>query len=240
MTKEKNEQGFDVSTSSPHPIGEILTEHLLRSNAPLPVAYRKHRAEEASNKPWSPQTAQFSLYAPGINSPAGQHPYKQGTLMDVYRWMNSVNMMKLTNELRAIEDEKKQKLYKASHLPVATFSGTFAYRNQQGLLQHSGLLCFDFDHLGGKENLWRVRNLLEHDGYFDTMLLFTSPRGDGVKWVTHIDLERGSHEKWYRAIRNYLWRTYGLEADSAPANVASACFLCWDANMMVHPSLGLF
>ncbi len=185
-------------------------------------------------------TPTFSLFIPGINKPAGQHPYRQGTLIDVYRWMNSMRMMELTRELRNITDEKQQKAFKAEHLPYATFSGTFTYRNQKGLIQHSGLLCFDFDHLGGKENLWKVRHQLEQDPYFETMLMFTSPRGDGVKWVTHIDLSRGSHEKWYRAVRNYLLQTYGLEADSAPANVASACFLCWDADMVINPIYQLF
>ncbi|RGW45134.1 hypothetical protein DWV76_01035 [Segatella copri] len=184
--------------------------------------------------------ARFSLFAAGINKPSSQRPYKQGTLEDVYCWMNSMKMMQLTEQLRGIKDEKEQKLFKASFLPFATFSGIFAYRNQNGLLQHSGLLCFDFDHLGGNENLWKARHLLEQDRYFETMLMFTSPRGDGVKWVTHIDLSRGSHEKWYRAVRNYLLQTYGLEADSAPANVASACFLCWDANMVINPSFQFF
>ena len=93
--------------------------------------------------------AHFSLFAAGINKPSSQRPYKQGTLKDVYCWMNSMKMMQLTEQLRGIKDEKEQKLFKASFLPFATFSGTFAYRNQNGLLQHSGLLCFDFDHLGG-------------------------------------------------------------------------------------------
>lgn len=190
---------------------------------------------------WSPQTAHFSLFAAGINKAGSQKPYKQeGTLEDVYRWMNSMKMMQLTKQLRSITDEKEQKAFKASHLPFATFSGTFSYRNQQGLLKHSELLCFDFDHFGGKDSLWKARKQLENDPYFDTMLMFTSPRGDGVKWVTHIDLSRGPHEKWYRAVSNYLRQTYGLEADKAPANVASACFLCWDADMIINPSLNLF
>lgn len=111
--------------------------------------------------------ARFSLFAAGINKPSSQRPYKQGTLKDVYCWMNSMKMIKLTEQLRGIKDEKEQKLFKASFLPFATFSGTFAYRNQNGLLQHSGLLCFDFDHLGGNENLWKARHLLEQDRYFE-------------------------------------------------------------------------
>ena len=34
----------------------------------------------------------FSLFAPGINTPKGQRPYKQGTFMDVYQWMNSTTV----------------------------------------------------------------------------------------------------------------------------------------------------
>lgn len=183
---------------------------------------------------------QFSLYGAGINTPGGQKPAKQGTLKDVYDWMTSVKMMKLTEELRSIKDEKMQKAFKAEKLPFVTFSGTFCYRNAKGLIQHSSLQCFDFDHLGGKEQVWRVREILKSDPYFETELLFTSPRADGVKWVTQIDLSRGSHELWYGAIRNYLLKTYNLEADPSPSNVASACFLCHDANLIINPLIAPF
>lgn len=62
-------------------------------------------------------TAHFSLFAAGINKPSSQRPYKQGTLKDVYCWMNSMKMMQLTEQLRGIKDEKEQKLFKASFLP---------------------------------------------------------------------------------------------------------------------------
>ncbi len=179
----------------------------------------------------------FSLYGAGINTPQGQKPVKQGTLKDVYAWMNSMHMMELTHELRSIKDEKAQKAFKAERLPFATFSGQFRYRNAQGLIEHSGLQCFDIDHLANKDEVWRVRKLLEADEYFDTELMFTSPRGNGVKWVTHIDLSRGTHEQWYAAIREHLRRAYGIEADPMPANVASACFLCWDANVIINPQV---
>ena len=184
--------------------------------------------------------ARFSLYEAGINTPQGQKPAMQGTLKDVYDWMNSMNMMELTRELRSIEDEKAQKVFKAEKLPFVTFSGQFSYRNAQGLIQHSELQCFDIDHLANKEEVWRVRKLLEADEFFDTELMFTSPRGNGVKWVTHIDLTRGTHEQWYAAIREHLRRAYGIEADPMPANVASACFLCFDANMIINPIIAPF
>lgn len=194
--------------------------------------------EEAT---WSPLNARFSLFAPGINKATGQRPYlKEANLYDVYRWMNSMKMKEITEQLRGVKDEKRQKAFKAEHLPFATFSGTFEYRNTKGLIRHSQMVCLDFDHLGGKENIWKVRETLENDPTFETLLMFTSPRGDGVKWVTHIDLSRGSHEMWYRAICNYLYQKYGLEADKAPANVASACFLCWDANLVINKMFNLF
>ena len=183
---------------------------------------------------FSPLTARISLFAPGIARASGQRPYKQGTLLDVYRWMNSMKMKEITDQLRGIKDEKQQKAFKAEHLPFA-----FEYRNAKGLIQHSQMVCLDFDHLGGKDNIWKVRETLENDPTFETLLMFTSPRGDGVKWVTHIDLSRGPHEMWYRAICNYLFQQYGLEADKAPANVASACFLCWDANLVINKMFNL-
>ncbi len=195
---------------------------------------------EKVSEEWSPKTAQFSLYAAGISKREGQHPYRHGTLRDVYLWMNSMKMMQITRELRDIKDKERQKEFKRDRLPFATFSGTFSYRNQEGLIRHSGLICFDFDHLGGKEKVWQARKMLEKDPYFETMLMFTSPRGDGVKWVTHVDLDRGDHKKWCTAISRYLLLTYGLEADASPTNVASSCFLCWDANVVIHPSFGLF
>lgn len=184
--------------------------------------------------------AVVSLFGAGINSPNGQKPAKQGTLLDVYNWMTSMRLMNLTHELRAIEDEKAQKAFKVGKLPFVTFSGQFSYRNAKGLITHSGLQCFDIDHLANKDEVWRVRKQLETDNFFETELMFTSPRGNGVKWVTHIDLTRGTHEQWYAAIREHLRRAYGIEADPMPASVASSCFLCWDANLVINPKIIAF
>jgi len=181
------------------------------------------------NKEMSGNTkAMFSLYKAGITRSESQRPCKHGTILDVLEWMNTPRLIHLTEQLRSISDEKEQKQFKTDRLPFVTFSGTFSYRNEQGLLQHSGLICFDVDHLSSDEEVSRVKSLLRSDSHFSTELLFTSPRGKGVKWVIRIDLSRATHEEWYRAIANYLLYTYNIKVDPAPKSVASACFLCHD------------
>ena len=65
--------------------------------------------EEAT---WSPLNARFSLFAPGINKATGQRPYlKEANLYDVSRWMNSMKMKKITEQLRGVKDEKRQKAF---------------------------------------------------------------------------------------------------------------------------------
>lgn len=182
----------------------------------------------------------FSLFGAGINTPKGQIPHKQGTLKDVYDWMISPKLMQLTHELRGITDEKKQKEFKAASLPYAVFACTCSYRSERHVLQLSGLLCIDIDHLRDIHEVWRVRTLLEKDPYFTTELMFTSPRGLGVKWVTHIDLDRATYEIWYKCICNYIKQAYGIEVDPAPKSVVSACFLCADANLIINPLIAPF
>lgn len=183
----------------------------------------------------------FSLFGAGINKPSGLVPHiREATLRDVYQWMNTMRMKELTDKLRSIGDERERRLFKASRLPFATFSGTFSRRCAEGLISHSSLLCFDFDHLGDSHEVMRVKLLLVADPYFETRMAFTSPSGDGLKWITQVDLGRGTHEQWYRAIRNYLQQQYGLSADPAPSSVVSACFLCFDANVMVGEDIAAF
>lgn len=177
----------------------------------------------------------FSMFGAGITSPNGQVPKMQGSLLDVYTWMNSPRLLQLTHELRRITNEEEQKNFKKEKLPYVTFAGQFRYRNAEGLIQLSGLGCFDFDNLTGKGDVEEVRRVLMNDSFFETELMFTSPRGNGVKWVTHFDLSRGDYAKWYIAVSNYLHTTYGLEADPLPKNIASACFLCFDSNLVINP-----
>lgn len=105
-------------------------------------------------------------------------PYKQISLLDTWRYITGRYARRRTEELRLIRDPKRARMFKAEKFDYCTFSGTFSVRREDKLLNHSRLLCLDFDHLPDVEELFRK---LLQDEYFETMLLFRSPSGDGLK-----------------------------------------------------------
>jgi len=82
--------------------------------------------------------------------------------------------------------------------------------------------------------------LLVDEPLFDTLLLFRSPSGQGLKWFVHIDLTRCDHRTWFMALRNYLMATYHLsekQVDGACANVSRACYLPHDPEAFLRTDL---
>ena len=160
------------------------------------------------------------------------------TLAEVYNFITLDDRTLVnTRKLRAIDDVKARKKFKAENFCFACFSGTFSYRKDDCLVKHSGLICIDFDHIGKRQQLIETRQKLIADEYFTTQLLFTSPSGDGLKWVVDIDLAKCDHRTWFRAIANYLRATYSLEADSQCVNVSRSCFLPHDGSCYVNPNI---
>ena len=159
-------------------------------------------------------------------------PSKSFTLPDAYRYIIGDTAKERTRKLRSFADAKQSRMFKAANFDYCTFSGTFAARTDKALISHSGLLCVDFDHL---QNLDSLRSNLLRDEYFDTQLLFRSPSGDGLKWVVGIDISVIPHSDYFRAVANYLFRTYGVEADKSGRDVSRACFLPHDPECFINP-----
>ena len=173
----------------------------------------------------------FSFFkAPITNT----QPYKNITLFDAYNYITGEYALKRTSTLRSFNDSKRARNYKAAHFDYCTFSGTFTVRNDKALVEHSGLLCLDFDHLQNVESLFD--KLLE-DQYFDTQLLFRSPSGDGLKWIVPINTAEMPHQDYFRAVANYVRATYGIEVDKSGKDISRACFLPFDSKAYINPNL---
>jgi len=152
-------------------------------------------------------------------------------LHQVFELITSDKYKRITEDLRAITDVKEARKFKANRFDYVTFSGTFEKRNDSNLLKHSNLLTIDFDHL---DNLQELKTQLLNDEYFETEMLFTSPSGDGLKWIIRIDILEVSHSEYFIAVANYFKQTYNIEVDQSGKDVSRACFLPYDPTAFLH------
>ena len=184
---------------------------------------------EATNNLTDRSLQKFSYFKAPIKNTT---PLDTITLFDMYTFIRDVTFAHKTEELRAIADKKEAKQYKAANFDYVTFSGTFSKREDKSLIKHSGLMTIDLDELS---NLEEVKQQLLNDEYFETELLFTSPSGDGLKWIVSIDLMKATHLEYFRGIENYLLTTYNLKVDKSGKDISRACFVPHDRNCYINP-----
>lgn len=188
-----------------------------------------HQQSISPMKTSSNKTALFSFFPAPIKNTI---PVLKMTLADAYEYITGPTAVSRTRELRSKTNIKEARKFKSEKFDYCTFSGIFSKRSDQALVQHSGLLCLDFDHL---KNLEEVRQQLLNDDYFETQLLFVSPSGDGLKWIIEIDLSQTTHADYFRAVANYLKQTYNVDVDQSGKDISRACFLPYDPDCYINP-----
>lgn len=161
-------------------------------------------------------------------------PLRTVNLIQVYQAIRSHYYETVIRQLRAISDKEAQRRFKAKNLDYITPSGVFYYDNDESLISHSGILCMDLDDIEDVEDL---KQKLIDDIHFDTLLLFVSPCGHGLKWFIAIDLDVCNHKTWFTSVRNYLMATYGLtdkQVDKSCSNVSKACYMSYDPDAYIN------
>ena len=184
----------------------------------------------------------FSIFRRPISN---KYPYQVVNLIDVFNYIISDYAKDRTREYRGIKIDKYRRQFKADKFDYCTFSGIFSIRADKAIIQHSGYICLDFDHLKDVEATFRQ---LKEDQYFDTLLLFRSPSGDGIKWVisfTDSYFRYGNdgeslgeyQERFFISLYNYIFNHYDVEVDKHCRNLSRACFLPHDPDAFLNPSL---
>ncbi len=145
------------------------------------------------------------------------YPLGEIDLSRAYEWIKH-NYQSETEQVRTNPS------LKAKILPYITPSGMFKTRNNNDLLQYSGIICIDLDHCD-----IRLKDTLSEDNFLNPALIFISPSGTGLKvFIAIKNATIEDHLKYFAAISQYLLNTYELDADKACKDVARACFLCHD------------
>lgn len=164
------------------------------------------------------------------------HPYKDALLTEIYDYIRGPEAQRQTAALRAEADEKKQSQMKLETLKYCTPFGTFSYRNEKGLVARSGMMVVDMDDVGDDERLASLREALKSDPRFVTELLFTSPRGHGLKWFIRVgDMDGMALKDYFRRVSRYLQFEYGVIIDESGKDVARACYLGHDPDCYINP-----
>ncbi|MDR1729107.1 MAG: hypothetical protein LBR52_00375 [Prevotellaceae bacterium] len=196
----------------------------------------------------------FSFFKAPISN---TKPHKAVNLLQIYNAIKGDFYKERTDKLRTISDVAQARKFKASNFDYCTFSGIFSSRNDKALIQHSNMLCVDFDHLSSVElsckraqnsnsfevmpsaadNIQTLFNQLLNDDYFDTLLLFRSPSGDGLKWIIPINVTQATHTNYFLSVSNYLKATYSVEVDKSGKDISRACFLPHDPQAFINPLL---
>lgn len=149
-----------------------------------------------------------------------------GQYVDIHHILDLIkngNSKTLVEAIRSEPIEEKRKLLKAQ-LPCICFSGVFRKREDKGLVEHSGYIILDWDHL---PNVEVFKSELKQDPFI--FAAFISPSGDGVKALVKIPPQIDNHRLYYRAI---LQSYNGL--DKKNCNESRVCYESYDPDIYIN------
>lgn len=166
-------------------------------------------------------------------------PCRDASPEDIYKYLVSDYAKAHTEHLRTLKDSKERSRYKAENFDYITPGGIFRSRKESDLVQASGYMVIDFDHIPDPDGLVL---LLANEDNFETVLAFRSPSGDGVKWIVALppdakkpDGTPFTYGEFFTILSNYVRRAYGYEADPSGKDICRACFLPYDPDAFLNP-----
>ncbi|MBM3847331.1 MAG: hypothetical protein FJ405_13745, partial [Verrucomicrobia bacterium] len=148
------------------------------------------------------------------------------------RWRQKIEKLR-TSYAAAIaqgQDAKKAVSARKKALPGVLWSGRFSRRANEGLLEHSGLLCGDLDHLGS--HMAQIRAILLASPYL--WALFTSPTGTGLKVVFRVEADPAQHAASFKAVQEHVRELVQVGIDVACSDVARLCFVSYDPDAILN------
>lgn len=129
----------------------------------------------------------------------------------------------IVEEIRNTLDKEKQSSMK-KRLPLVCFSGVFDIaRRDENLVEHSGFIVLDFDHIEDVETL-------KHKmiAYNFVKAAWVSPSGNGVKALVQI-ADKTKHREHFESLREDF-----PDVDKSGINISRACFESYDPDIFIN------
>ncbi|QGH72860.1 MAG: VirE protein [Podoviridae sp. ctrTa16] len=133
--------------------------------------------------------------------------------------------------VKAIRNEKKKnernELKKS--LPAICFSGTFNRREDNALIEHSGIICLDFDGYDKQREMLQDKENLSRNKYVYSV--FISPSGNGLKVLVKIPPDAEQHKNYFNSLEKYFNSPY---FDKTSKNLSRVCYESYDPLIYVN------
>jgi len=136
------------------------------------------------------------------------------------KWQDIVTPVRLIKDKEQRDSAKKK-------LPTTTLSGTFSYRKDSDLNEHSGYINADADHV---ENISETIERLKLDPYIYSVFFSTS--GDGLRILFLINPKK--HRESYLGISKYLLDNYDITLDPNGVSPSKPYLVSYDPNLYIN------
>ena len=114
-------------------------------------------------------------------------------------------------------------------LPAICFSGTFNKRNDNALIEHSGLICLDFDGYDKQKVLLQDKENLSKNKY--VFSVFISPSGNGLKVLVKIPKDADNHINYFNSLMKHFNSIY---FDKTSRNLSRVCYESYDPLIYIN------
>ena len=140
----------------------------------------------------------------------------------------------IVRAIRSEKDKEKRNQLKQS-LPAICFSGKFTKRNDSSLVNHSGLICLDFDNFPSEKEMLEEKENLTKDRY--TYSVFVSPSGLGLKVLVKIPNEVDTHKQFFTSLQHHYNNEF---FDITCKNVSRVCYESYDPLIYINEQSSIF
>ena len=127
------------------------------------------------------------------------------------------------------EQNKSQRNELKKNLPAICFSGTFNKRNDASIIQHSGLICLDFDGYDSNKELLTDKEKLTKSNYIYSV--FISPSGKGLKALVKIPQDVDNHVNYFNSLEIHFNNPH---FDTTCKNLSRVCYESYDPLIYVN------
>ena len=128
----------------------------------------------------------------------------------------------LVKKIRSEKDKTQRNRLKQS-LPAVCFSGKFTKRNDSSLVEHSGIICLDFDGYKTNKDMLQEKERLSKDK--SVFSVFISPSGNGLKVLVKIPKDADNHKNYFNSLEKHFDSEY---FDKTSKNISRVCYESYD------------